>query len=63
VGSTMTETARRAHKRDHYGAVTEEPRWAVTSAPTTPTTRAAASPEKACLQRTTTATTVGIKTA
>jgi hypothetical protein len=48
---------------DHYGAATEEPRRPVMSAPTLPTTRAVASPEKARLRCTTAATTVGIKTA
>jgi hypothetical protein len=46
--------------RDHYGAATEGPRRPVTSAPTSPTPRAATPPEKARPRRTTAATTVDI---
>jgi hypothetical protein len=63
AGPHITETAGRARMRDHYGAEVEEPRRPVTSAPTSPTTHAAASSEKARPRRTTVATTVGIETA
>jgi hypothetical protein len=60
-GPHHAETARRARMRDHYGAATEGSRRPVTSAPTTPTPRASAPPEKARPRRTTAAMTVGIK--
>jgi hypothetical protein len=54
--------AKTMHVRDHYGAATEEPRRAVTSAlPRHPLRAAAASPEKARPQRMTTSTTMDIK--
>jgi hypothetical protein len=55
-----TETAGRMRVCDHYGMATEEPWWPVTSAPTSPTTHAVASPEKAHSRRMTAATTMGI---
>jgi hypothetical protein len=51
-GTHHDETAECARTRNHYGAATEEPGRAITSAPTTPTTRVVASPEKARPRRT-----------
>jgi hypothetical protein len=59
-GSHRTDTAGCVRMRDHYDATTEGPRCPVMSAPTSPTTRVAAPPEKARPPHTTTATTMGI---
>jgi hypothetical protein len=59
-GPHVTKTTRRTRTHDHYGAATEGPQRPVTSPPTSPTTRAIASPEKARPWHTTTTTTVGI---
>jgi hypothetical protein len=58
-GGHRAETAGRACTCDHYDTITEEPRRPVMSAPTSPTTRAVASPEKVRPRCTTAATTVG----
>jgi hypothetical protein len=59
----MTETARRTHARSLRRGNRRAAAGRHVRLPTSPTTRAAASPQKARPQRTTTVTTVGIKTA